>query len=190
MSDINSQKKKGQTPKKVNAKEVDALDLEPKIRKRTKLTVQQPFELKGEELSAIAKARLKEAQLQKEKEEAEAREFRAKEPASLGSPFALKPSQFALTVPQSPELQSTERAEARHDYDNEANRRREEKKLRKEAELAQIAKEEEAEALELRKKMVFKARPFVEPEPMVVRKSARPLTVPKSPLVRQRGKTR
>jgi len=160
------------------------------VKRKTRLTVPEPFNLQSEVLSAVAKQRQKEMQLAAEQREAEMREFKAKESFALGSPFLPKPSNNPLTVPESPDLKSTTRAEARQDFESEKNRRLEEKRLRKEAELAQIAKDEETEALALRGKMVFKARPFVEAPPMVVRKSARPLTLAVSPLVRQRGTKR
>jgi len=159
----------------------------PPVKRRVRLTVPEPFNLQSEVLSAVAKQRQKEIQLVAEQREAEMREFKAKESFALGSPFLPKPSNNPLTVPESPGLKSTVRAEARQDFEAEKNRRLEAKRLRKEAELAQIAKDEEAEGLALREKMVFKARPFVEPPPMVVRKSARPLTLAVSPMVRQRG---
>lgn len=158
--------------------------------RRTRLTVPRPFNLQSEALSAAAKEKQKRTQQAEEEKAAKLREFKAKESTALSSPFALKASSLPLTVPESPALRSSSRAEARQDFEVEKKQRLEAKRKRKEAELAQKAQDEEAAVLELRKKTVFKARPFVDCVPMLVKKSDRPLTLAKSPMVRRRGKRR
>lgn len=149
------------------------------------LTVFEPFHLQSETLAALAKQKLEERIAYEQALEEEMRKFKAHPPPSMKRvPFRLVSSNRPLTVPETPDLKSTVRALDRADFSVEKNNRIVVKETR---ELHEKALEEESEREEirkLRKTLVFKATPFVNPSPMRLAPSSRPLTIPESPQLR------
>lgn len=149
------------------------------------LTVFEPFDLQSEPLSLYAKQRLEQKILAERALEEEMRKFKANPPVTLSRPpFLPLSSNRPLTVAETPDLKSTVRAVDRAEFSVDKNQRIAIKEDREQQDKILEESNEREEIRKLRKTLVFKAAPFVNPSPMRLAPATRPLTVPESPQLR------
>ena len=145
------------------------------------LTDPSPFPLKTEERGQLAaKIFQEQLSLQMEKEKKLFSSFVAR-------PFVVEESKLPsveklpLTSFESISLHSSQRALLRENFEESQRRKREEAERLEEERRREQAKREAEEIKQLRKRLVHVPCPILPPDPVILRRSAQPLTVPSSP---------
>lgn len=146
------------------------------------LTEPTPFMLASVERHNMVRAAAEERAEVTAEEEAAAKRFTARPlPRSFFSPYKVRRSDVPVTSPATLMLASDVRAEARANFEAElALRQREAAEAAEERE-REKEEEERRETKRLRAAMSFKARPIKQARPLMVKRSEKQLTVPKTP---------
>ncbi|KAI8049176.1 hypothetical protein BDF22DRAFT_746248 [Syncephalis plumigaleata] len=146
------------------------------------LTEPQPFHLLTEERGEIYQAQFKAWQEEIERQNQENREFHA-QPILKGKPVEVKPSDQPLTTFEPVHFQLDERIDKRREFDERIREQQHQAELERQAKQKEDEERERLALIEYRKKIAFKANPIAVFPAIHIRRSSKPLTVPRSPAI-------